>query len=79
VDIPNEGLHYVTTMETIPLEYGEPIYFFPLGEANSPNEARIELQVEMRPYIRDPAPRVTDSSRAALPMDPPVREIEPSP
>jgi hypothetical protein len=78
VDIPNEGLHYVTTMETIPLEYGEPIYFFPLGAA-SPNEARIELQVEMRPYIREPAPQVTDSSGVEAPFDPPAEENEPSP
>jgi hypothetical protein len=50
VDIPNQGISYQTTMQTIPMEYGEPIYFFPLGSADAPNMARIEIQVELRPY-----------------------------
>jgi hypothetical protein len=50
VDVPNQGISYQTTIQTIPMEYGEPIYFFPLGSADSPNMARIEIQVELRPY-----------------------------
>jgi hypothetical protein len=41
IDVPNQGIHYQTTMETIPLEYGEQIYFFPLGSGKNPNEPRI--------------------------------------
>ncbi|MDR0602189.1 MAG: hypothetical protein LBG42_07370 [Treponema sp.] len=50
VDIPNEGVRYKTTIQTIPLEYGEQIYFFPLGPVNSPDDAHIEIQIELRPY-----------------------------
>jgi hypothetical protein len=53
VNIPDEGIRYQTTMQTIPLEYGEQIYFFPLGKVNSQNEARIEIQLELRPYSED--------------------------
>lgn len=49
MDIPNEGIQYKTTMQTIPLEFGEQIYFFPLGQDES-NEARIEIRLELRPY-----------------------------
>ncbi|GHU98083.1 hypothetical protein FACS189483_05640 [Spirochaetia bacterium] len=51
VDVPNQGISYQTTMETIVLEYGEPVYFFPLGSIRSPDRARIEIQVELRPYV----------------------------
>jgi hypothetical protein len=50
VNIPNEGIRYQTTIQTIPVEFGEPIYFFPLGPADSQDEARIEIQLELRPY-----------------------------
>ncbi|MDR2661631.1 MAG: hypothetical protein LBC31_01385 [Treponema sp.] len=53
VDIPNRGMTYYTTIETIPLEYGEEVYFFPLGRGNSPEEARIEMQVALHPYTPD--------------------------
>jgi hypothetical protein len=55
VDVPNQGMSYHTTIETIPLEYGEQIYFFPLGRADSPEEARIEIQVALLPYSPEPA------------------------
>jgi hypothetical protein len=54
LDVPNQGIRYQTTMETIPLEYGEQIYFFPLGSGKNPDEPRIEIQVEIRPYTEDP-------------------------
>ncbi|AEF85482.1 hypothetical protein TREPR_1624 [Treponema primitia ZAS-2] len=50
INIPNQGVHYQTTMQTIPMEYGEQIYFFPLGKVSSGNEAQIEIQLEMQPY-----------------------------
>jgi hypothetical protein len=55
VNIPDEGIRYQTTMQTIPLEYGEQIYFFPLGKVNARNEAWIEIQLELRPYSEDAA------------------------
>jgi hypothetical protein len=50
VDIPGEGMHYQTTLQTMPIDFGEPLFFFPLGSPNSPRETRIELQLEIRPY-----------------------------
>jgi hypothetical protein len=50
VAAPDEGIRYQTTLQTIPIELGEPIFFFPLGSPNSPEETRIELQLEIRPY-----------------------------
>jgi hypothetical protein len=54
VEIPNEGIHYQTTMQTIPLEFGELIYFFPLGSAASRrgngDSPYIEIQLILLPY-----------------------------
>jgi hypothetical protein len=50
INIPNQGMRYQTTMQTIPLKYGEQIYFFPLGSRDSEDDARIEIQLELRPY-----------------------------
>jgi hypothetical protein len=58
VDIPDRGIQYLTTLETIPLEYGEQIYFFPLGSANNPDGPRIEIQIEIHPYITEPSDQV---------------------
>ncbi|MDR2630592.1 MAG: hypothetical protein LBC60_06695 [Spirochaetaceae bacterium] len=53
VNVPNEGIRYLTTMQTIPIEFGEPIYFFPLGPADSQDDARIEIRLELRPYTAE--------------------------
>jgi hypothetical protein len=53
VDVPNEGIRYQTTMQTIPLEYGESIYFFPLGTVKSENAAHIEIQLALYPYTEE--------------------------
>jgi hypothetical protein len=50
VDIPNQGISYYTTIETIPVDFGETVYFFPLGRGTSTEDSRIEIQVAMRPY-----------------------------
>jgi hypothetical protein len=50
VNVADEGMRYQTTLQTIPIEFGEPIFFFPLGSPASPEDARIELQLEIRPY-----------------------------
>jgi hypothetical protein len=50
INVPNEGVRYQTTLQSIPMEFGEQIYFFPLGKVRSGNEAQIEIQLELRPY-----------------------------
>jgi hypothetical protein len=50
VNVADEGMRYQTTLQSIPIEFGEPVFFFPLGSPASPEDARIELQLEIRPY-----------------------------
>lgn len=70
IDVPNHGIRYLSTMETIPLDYGEQICFFPLGPGQNLNEPRIEILVELQPYIENqdvpaseaPTSRISDPS-----------------
>ena len=50
INIPEEGIRYQTTIQTIPLEFGEQVYFFPLGSMDTKDEARIEIQLVLEPY-----------------------------
>jgi hypothetical protein len=50
IEIPNEGIRYQTTLQAIPMEFGEQAYFYPLGSVTKPEEARIEVQLELLPY-----------------------------
>jgi len=43
IDDPEKGMCYYTSIQTIPLEFGEPIYFFPLGPAQQVNSSSIEI------------------------------------
>jgi len=36
---PGKGISYYTSIQTIKLEFGEPIYFFPLGKSNQFNSS----------------------------------------
>jgi hypothetical protein len=38
------------------MEFGEQVYFFPLGKVHSGNDASIEIQLELHPYVNDPEP-----------------------
>ncbi|MDR2376338.1 MAG: hypothetical protein LBD96_07870 [Treponema sp.] len=50
VEVPDKGIWYQPTLQTIPIEVGESIFFFPLGSPNSPEETWIELQLAIWPY-----------------------------
>jgi len=50
MEIPGKGIRYFTSMQTIPLEYGEPVYFFPLGAAGESDSSSIEVMLTMHPY-----------------------------
>jgi len=49
MEVPDQGIRYHTTMQTIPLKFGEPIYFFPLGQ-NAEDTACIEVMLTLYPY-----------------------------
>ena len=50
VNIPDEGISYYTTMQTIPMEFDEQVLFYPLGSMRAENEPHIEIQLVMEPY-----------------------------
>lgn len=58
VSTKDQGILYYTTMQTIPLEYGERVYFFPLGQKQNDSGARIEVQIILRPYTPDDAAKI---------------------
>jgi len=54
IDIPEQGLSYHTTLQTTPLEFGEEISFFPLGQERAgEDDARIEIQLVLHPYSEE--------------------------
>jgi hypothetical protein len=50
ISIPNEGMRYHTTIQTIPIRFGEQVYFFPLGSMETEGEARIEIQLALEQF-----------------------------
>lgn len=65
INIPNEGISYRTTIQTIPLNFSEQIYFFPLGSdaTETQDEARIEIQLMLEPYTgRTPSAETVNDS-----------------
>jgi hypothetical protein len=53
INIPNEGISFHTTMQTIPLEFSEQVYFFPLGSIKDNDAPIIEIQLVLEPYFYD--------------------------
>ncbi|MCL2007851.1 MAG: hypothetical protein FWG77_07155 [Treponema sp.] len=50
LNTPDGGISYSSTMQTIPLEFMEQVYFFPLGPMRAENEPLIEIQLVLEPY-----------------------------
>jgi len=48
-DPEKKDLTYFTSTQTIPMEFNEPVYFFPLGEAQYLNPS-IEIIIKVNPY-----------------------------
>jgi hypothetical protein len=68
VNVPNEGIRYQTSMQSIPLNFGEQVHFFPLGNVEAP---RIELQIVLRRYEdKDAQTAIPSQSGAAVPGKP---------
>jgi len=59
IDTADRGIKYQTTMQTIPLEFGERLFFFPLGPKTKDGKSSIEIQLELKPYIDEPLPQET--------------------
>jgi hypothetical protein len=56
INVPNEGVRYQTTLQSIPMKFGEQIYFFPLGKVRSDDDASIEIRLELHPYQENTEP-----------------------
>jgi hypothetical protein len=54
-EVPNQGIRYQTSIQTIPMEFDEMIYFFPLGSVVTEDSPRIEIQITLK-QNRDSAP-----------------------
>jgi hypothetical protein len=44
-----KGVTYFTSIQTVPMVFGEPVYFFPLGESRFLNPS-IEIVITVNPY-----------------------------
>lgn len=51
LSLPGVGISYHTFMETIPLEFEEEIFFFPLGAEAARDGSSIEILLVIQPYI----------------------------
>jgi hypothetical protein len=47
INDPEKGVSYYTSIQTIPMEFDEPIYFFPLGDSS---QSSIEIKLTVKPY-----------------------------
>jgi hypothetical protein len=65
IEIPEEGMRYSTTLQTIPMEFGEQVFFYPLGSIDKPDEARIEIQLELTPYKEPEEPHTREAAAEA--------------
>lgn len=65
VSTKSEGMLYYTSMQTIPIEYGERVYFFPLGQKKDDRGARIEVQLVLSPYAEKEAAAAQTASPPA--------------
>ena len=47
---PDHGVNYYTSMQTIPMEFNEPIYFYPLGRSGGSSTSSIEIIITVSRY-----------------------------
>ena len=50
INIPNRGVIYKTSSDSSPINFGEPILYFPLGSAPGPDTPLIELNLTVYRY-----------------------------
>jgi len=55
IDDPEKGICHYTSILTYPLEFGEPIYFFPLGSSQQ-LDSSIEIILTVNPYSETGVP-----------------------
>ncbi|MDR0447398.1 MAG: hypothetical protein LBH07_01890 [Treponema sp.] len=68
INVPNRGMSYKTNTHSIPIDFGEPILYFPLGSDSASDNPLIELQITMYRYGEEPNP-AEGSSRQPRPRE----------
>jgi len=63
IDDPDKGMTYYASIQTIPMEFDEPIYFFPLGSQQL--DSSIEIVLTVNPYNETSVPEVEDVANKA--------------
>ena len=57
ISVPNESISYHTTIQTIPLDFNETVYFIvPLSSEGTGDDSYLEIQLTLEPYM-DRLPR----------------------
>lgn len=69
-ETPDGGVQCRTVMQTVPLQYDEQLFFFPLGPGESDDEAHIEIQIEMNRYTSTQVNEHPPEEVSALPPVP---------
>jgi len=74
IGIPDKGMSYKTTSHSIPINFGEPILFFPLGSTPDPGNPHIELLLTMYRYgeAPDPAEPAAETTEAPATKEAPA-------
>ena len=55
INIPDKGMSYKTNTYSIPMDFGEPILYLPLGSNTGADTPQIELHLTMYRYGEEPA------------------------
>ena len=58
INNPDSGLNLYTSIQTIPIEFNEPVYFFPLGQAEG--SSSIEILLTVYPHREDTIEAITN-------------------
>ncbi|MDR2553106.1 MAG: hypothetical protein LBD31_08085 [Treponema sp.] len=69
LNLPNKGVDIKTATHSIPMDFGEPILFFPLGTDAAADTPRIEMLLTMYRYGEEPpaAEPASENPKAAPP------------
>ncbi|MDR0599097.1 MAG: hypothetical protein LBG84_03315 [Treponema sp.] len=81
VYLPDKGMSYKTTMHSMPMDFGEEIYYFPLGSNAPADNPRIELRLTLYRYGEEPEQQTapTDPSPESAPAPAPGAPAEAKP
>ena len=56
VEVPGQGIRYQTSMQTIPLDFDEPIFYLPLGSVTAKDSPYIEITITLKHNKESAAP-----------------------